>query len=103
MGQSRASHVLLERAVVVDSEVTLARLSMIGAVNALHQAVAEDPAVLLLVGAFGGVFLGGVVGDSADMAADVVGGAAAFLHHVGENVAAGALFERGELAREAHS
>ena len=82
MGRSRASHVLLERAVVVDSEVTLARLAVIGAVDALDGAVAEDPAVFLLVGAFGSVFLGGVVGDPTDVAADVVGGAPAFLRRV---------------------
>jgi hypothetical protein len=76
---------------------------MIGAVDALHRAVAKDPAVFLLVGALGGMFLGGVVGDPTDVTADVVGRASALLRSVREDVAAGALFEWGELAREAHS
>ena len=103
MARSHALHALLEWAAIIDGEVTLAQLPVVDAVEALDGAVAEDPAVLPLVGALVGMFLGHVVGEATDVAADVFGRALALFHRVGECVAAGALSEGDELAREAHS
>ena len=75
---------------------------MIGAVDALDWAFAEDPTMFLFVRALVGVFFGGVVGYSTDMAADVLSRSLALLRCMGEYVAAGTLFERDEFAGEAH-
>jgi len=88
--------------VIIDSEVTLAQLAVVGTVDSLNGAVTEDPAVFLFVGALVGMFLGGVVGDSANVAADIVSQASALLCGMREDVTVGALFERGEFAHEAH-
>ena len=103
MTQSCAPHTLLEWAAIVNGEVTLAWLPVIDTVEALNRAVAEDPAVLSLVGTLVGVFLGGVVWEAADVTADILGWALTFVRRVGEDVTAGALSEGDELAHEAYS
>jgi hypothetical protein len=103
LGQSRALHAFLEWIVIVNGKVSLAWLVVVDTVEALDRAVTHDPTVLLLVGALVGMFLGSVVGEATDMAADVFGWVSAFLHHVREDVAVGTLLEGDKFACEAHS
>ena len=102
MSQSHAPHAFLEQAAIIDGEVSLAQLVVVHTVEALDWAIAHDPAVLLLVGTLVGVFFGCVVGEAADVAANIFGQALTLLHHMGEDMAAGTLLEGDEFTREAH-
>ena len=62
--------------------MTSSSLPSIDAVEASHRAVAQEARVFLCVGAFLGMFPGGVSRASTDVAAGIVGSPLAVLHGV---------------------
>jgi hypothetical protein len=80
------THVFLEWAVVVDGKVSVPRFVGVYTVEAFEGAVAVEPSMFLFVRAVVGMVGGGVFGCAADVAAEVVGRAAAFFCRMGEDV-----------------
>ena len=99
-GISHWAHILFKGAGLVDSKVACSRLAGVGAVKASYGAVAQEARVFLVVRAFLGVVLGSVPGAAADVAAGVVGRPFTFRRGVRQDMAAGALSERGESGGE---
>jgi hypothetical protein len=75
-------HVLLQRAHLVNSEVTCAWAVSVHTVETFLGTVTKGSPVSSDIRAFGAVICCYVVGLTADMAADIVGGAVALISHV---------------------
>jgi hypothetical protein len=75
-------HVLLQWARLIDSEVTRAWAVSVHTVETFLGTVTKESPVSSDIRAFGVVICCCVVGLTADMAADVVGGAVALISHV---------------------
>ena len=73
------SHIFLQRAHLVNGEVSCAWAVSIYTIKAFLGAVAKEPPMSPYIGAFGTMIRCGVTGLTADVAADIVSRAAAFV------------------------
>jgi type IV secretory pathway VirB2 component (pilin) len=76
------SHVLLQRACLIDSKMSRSWAVSINTVKTFLRAIAEESPVLANIGAFCTVFRGGVTRLAADVAANIICGAAALVCRV---------------------
>ena len=72
-------HVLLQRACLINSEMSRSWAVSINAVKTFLRAIAEESSMLADIGAFCAVFRGGVTRLAADVAANIIRGAAALV------------------------